>query len=551
MSSKVLNEILNRLKKLEKRIDTLEKTKVEFPKSNIPEKSSAIEKPKPSMKFNTQVKPVFQTHPTSSKKESHFLGYVGSACILLASILLIKLSIDSGWLTPIRQCILASIFAGGLVALPFFTLLKEKSYTSLLPALGITILHLTIYGAVFYHKLLDPTLGLLSVSIIGLLSLWLLTKLEEETYAVLAIFGTYLGAFFFHKSFSQLSLMGLYLIVWDIAFSLFSINLKKRLIIAVSSYLALGLVAFFGMVKEINDPDLNSKIIIIQGIQLTIFAIGTLLFSLKNKLRLTEKEAWAFFPVIIFFYGQEYYFLDQISENWATLFSIGFAVFFLSIYSLAQRKLQQKELDSGGVVYTTCSLIFAHSIFIVQMNDFARVIFSFGLTLLFGIIHKKIIDNKNFIGLIVVSGLILLYSYLTVFFGVSQVNFEFLLIFGAIFGAIFLILSNKIRGSMSNLTLSLGHAQVFVTLFRLKKLIGYFAIAPLWIAYAFGILFWAKTTKDKDMAKGAIPLILIGLGRFLILDFSELRGGQQVLSLLIMGALIFAGGYLYRKAVRD
>ena len=138
---------------------------------------------------------------------------------------------------------------------------------------------------------------------------------------------------------------------------------------------------------------------------------------------------------------------------------------------------------------------------------------------------------------------------LSILFRSSDINFNLMLFFGFVYGAIFLFSSKFLDTSKSNLILNLEHAQIFVSLFRLKKIIGYFAIAPLWITYAFGILFWAYKRKDINMANGAIPLVVIGLFRFLVFDFSKLSGGQQILYLLVMGILIFACGYLYRKVI--
>ena len=545
MSSDGINSVLERLDRIEQRLAKIEGIK---PSSNEPLPASPHTRQK-TTKTRPGINPRKKEElklPKQEKKESHFLGFVGAACILLATILLIKLSIDSGWLTPIRQCMLAAIFGFSLISIPFSISHQDTSYLSILPAIGVAALHLTTYGAVFYHNLMNPMLGLLCVSIIGIISIWLLAKLNEESYAVLAIVGTYLGAFFFHSSFSQLIIIAGYLLVWDLAFAIFAIKLKKRSIIIVASYLALGLVALFGMLKSTN-TDLNTKIFIIQIIQFAIFSLATILFSTKNQTKLSENEAWNFFPVLSFFYGQEYYFLQQISENGATLFAILFAIFLLFIHSFAKKRVKGNQLKSGGVVYTTCSLIFAHAIFIVEMNDLFRLLFSLALILGLALKGKTFSAQKSLNGSINIAKLIIFYAYVSVLAGSSQVSSNQLLVFGFIFGLLPIFAAKYLERSKVNLILNLGHIQMFVALYRLKSFIGAFAIAPLWITYAFIILFWAYRRQDKTMATGAIPLVVTGLGRFLVFEFSELTDGQQVISLLVMGALIFAGGFLYRK----
>lgn len=536
MEDENMKSLVKKIDDIEHRLNILEDNQV------MPKKAQRSQQDKVSSH-----KPIKTIEKSS--REAPFLGYIGIACVLLASVLLIKLSIDSGWLTPIRQLILASVIASSLIIVPFFNYFEDKSYISMLPALGVSILHLVVYGAVFYHNILPPLFGVLCISLISLLSLWLLTKLEQEGYAALAIIGTYTGAFFFHEAFSQLSYMALYLILWDITYSIFAINTERRNIIVISSYLSLGLVTFMGLIKISGDSVLLSQVLILQAIQFVIFSIGTSLFTLKNKSPLASKEAWAFFPVIIFFYGQEYYFLDMKSELYATIFSLLFAAFLLVIYIIADKKLKGKSLESGGVVYTTVCLIFAHSIYFLQFNELTKVIFILVLVPLLAFLKDKLESNNNFRGARVVLIGIFLYAYMSVVTGFGAISLPLLILFGSIFGAYGVRLATSIKHDISSLILYLAHIQVFLSIHRLAEYIGDFTIAPLWVAYAFVILYWSLKKKDKDMAKGSILLFLVPLGWFLIIDFEKLKGLERVASLLIMGGLIYTGGYIYKKAI--
>lgn len=548
MDSKNFNNVIDKLNQLEKRLEKLENCsfKEKVSESVTPPSENNIIQPldyKDS--FSDNSKKIVK----KNKEGGNLLGYIGSACILLASILLIKLSIDAGWLTPIRQCILAAIFAVGLIIFPFFIKLKDQGYINFLPAIGIVILHLTTYGAVFYHNLFSPVLGILAISLIGLLSLWLLTKFKEDTYAFLSIFGIYVGIVLFHESFLQITIVALYLLIWDVLFVLFAINLKRRFIIAISSYLAFTLVALIGLSQVPGNLDSNYEIIAIQSIQFVIFVLATILFSIKNKMQLTQSEAWSFFPVIILFYGQQYFFLDRISHNFATFFSLAFALFLLTIYHIAKFKMKEKELESAAVIYSLCSLMIFHSIFVVELNNVSRIIFSLGIMVLIACFQERIITNKHFRGPLFISTLIIFCGYILVL--CDEINYGLLLFFGILFGAIFLVASSKLSNSWSSILLNLGHLQMFVALYRFKQIISSFVIAPLWTGYALAILYWANTRKDKEMAQGAVLLIIIGLGRFFLFDFADLGGGQQILSLFIIGSLIFISGYFYRNTIRN
>ena len=544
MDDSIAQQILTRLNQLEERLLKLE--------NNLKLDKKSVDQPIQTIPENIQIAPqIKSSSPTSllnstfKKNDSHMLGYIGAACILMAAILLIKFSIASGWLTPIRQCFMAIFLGLGLISIPFVIKDKDKSYFSMLPALGIVILHLTSYGATRYHHLFDSSTGLFAITIIGALSLFLLTRFNQMTYALLAIVGTYVGILFFHDSFNNSLFLALYLFTWDISFALFSIYLKNRQIITISSYLSIGLIGLLG-ISIIFEGQIG-HIIVIQAIQFLIYSLGTIGYSLWNKDTLSDSESINFLPVIVFFYGVEYYFLNRLSESYAFIFSILFSVFLLSLYAFVKIKLKDKNLASGSVVYTSTSIIFAHSVFLVQMNDLTKVLFALFLSIVIGYFKDQILQNKNLKGSIIVSALMILFAYLFVLFGMASVQTSIEIIFGLLIGSIILYYVSRSEHDLRSSLIYLAHIQVIISLFRLKEYFGTISVAPLVITYVFVILLWSTKIKEKYIAKSALPLIFIGLARFIFFDFSGLSGIPQILSLFVMGGLIYIGGYLYRK----
>ena len=82
---------------------------------------------------------VLPTGREESAPVTNILGWAGATALVLASIYLVVLAIDSGWLTPPRQLVLS--IAGGLVCIGVGLLLRGRDmhYASLLPAAGIVI----------------------------------------------------------------------------------------------------------------------------------------------------------------------------------------------------------------------------------------------------------------------------------------------------------------------------------------------------------------------------------------------------------------------------
>jgi len=210
-------------------------------------------------------------------------------------------------------------------------------------------------------------------------------------------------------------------------------------------------------------------------------------------------------------------------------------------------KLDQMDLESGGVVYTTSTIVFLHSIFLLQMTPLTQVIFA--LTSLSIIAYKgqAIVKNRNFLGSLICLGFLSAYSYVLVILGQFTNSNTLSVLFSFSFAAIAYVATTRVKVDTRTLVLSLAHMQVFVALYRLHPYVGKFSIAPLWTLYSFMILLYASSSKNLRLAQNAIPLIFIALGKFVFFDFPALTGVERIVALVIMGILIYLGGYLYRS----
>jgi hypothetical protein len=88
-----------------------------------------------------------QDHPALV---TSILGWGGAVAFALAASYLIRLAIDTGWLTPVRQVAFAAIAGLVLIGTGFALRNFDRQYAGLLPAGGIAILFLSIYGGHLY-----------------------------------------------------------------------------------------------------------------------------------------------------------------------------------------------------------------------------------------------------------------------------------------------------------------------------------------------------------------------------------------------------------------
>ena len=430
---------------------------------------------------------------------------------------------------------------------------KDLEYISQLPAVGIVVWHLTILGGVYYHNLIDPTAAVLFVSAIGILSIALAYLFEYESYAILSIVGTYIGALALKSGFPSKLAFAMFIMVWNIVYCSFAIRMKVRTYILITAYLAIGLVSL----KALSVGNVHAELVkvsVLQGIQFLVFFGAVAAYSIINKQNLTRDESWKFFPLVLFFYFLEYGLLDKINPNYATAMAVGFSLLILGVYRYARSAANKASLDSADMVYTSLAAVFAHAFYISILSNSQQVLFGLVICVVGALAKDKLFGNSRFKGVVTIFGLMLAYSVFQVFTGPSDMDRDFLRTMGFVYG-ILALAGYKFIPSDSNISrydrgifvLAIAHAQVLLAIYRLKEYIDRSWVAPLWIAYAFVLFIWAYKSKLSEIAKSAIPLIVLALLRFMIVDFSRLSGGERIISLLVMGALIFAGGYAYRK----
>lgn len=576
-----LMEILGRLERIERRLDKIEiksatikntdsaNTSIrnyisEDSGDNPPTKKAVSVE---TLSRNPEVKRDYASalqqinDPRTEAEGRNLLGIIAVVCFALAALLLVKFSIASGWLTPMRQVLLALLIGLIFTFTGFFNVFADRRYMSQLPATGMIILNLAVYAGVFYHELFNPILGLFFVSVIGLWSLVLLQYLRRDLYAVLSVVGVFLGAAVFSGSFEHLSSWGLFLIIWSVAFGLFSIWSRRRSLLFIAGYLALGffglraadVVASPGMAET---PRLLIEVICVQCVMFFVYSLCTVLFSILHRIKMESTDSWFFFPLVLFFYGQIYYFTNIIGKNYALGFALGLSLILYMLYRIA-KKVFSSELASRNFVFTTISLIILHAIYFVRFSDSERVT----TVLICGFASVLIQPSRQAyqmsIGEKVTLGTSFLYSYLLVLSGYSTATSNLVgsLAFGILGILGFAKLSHgKLTGinseSLPGIVLSLGNIQVITSIWRMKDYISEAAIAPLWIVFAIGLLAWAALARNATIARQGLVTVCLSFLRFMIFHFIDLSIGMKIISLFVVGALVFVSGYLYRYALR-
>lgn len=532
-----MSDVYTKLFELEKRIMRLEQGVKSEPTPNAP--------PQPVFTSPQAAKPT-----KSEPQTSNLLGFFGAACFIFACILLIKLSIDSGWLTPGRQLLLSTFFGLSLILTAFIPFKNQRRYLSLLPAAGIVILNLTVYGGFFIHQLFSAPAALILTSGISVFSIYLFQSQKFDFYLVTAIVGTYLGPLFFTTPLFADSYLVLYYFVWSVVFSGLSIHFKSRNLVTLASYFALfslSLISFrsssYGLIATI------------QFLQFLVFLISVFLYSTNNKSPLTKNESWTFLPLLLFFYGSQYWLLSKLEIPHLNEIALAFTA-FLFVVQYAAEKMLKRELETKPMIHTLAALILFHTIYLNMLPDALRPMVALFLCGLFFMFTPKEYSYEKYFGVYLTLFAVFILGYIGCLFDDSSKEIMSpltSLLYG--FGLLLFSIFNKsalIKKEAQFVFIMSAHLQSLLGFYRLADHVGVFyftglTVSIFWILYALFVLFLGFKKKNFLVAKSS--LLILGLCTFkvFIFDVNDAGSIARIVSLIALGATLYGVGLAYKK----
>ncbi|WED42499.1 DUF2339 domain-containing protein [Legionella cardiaca] len=498
-----------------------------------------------------EVKPVplFSTTSPSKAKSGNWLGLIAIICFIVAAGFIIKLSVDSGWLSPTRQIGLAGLFGFVLIGTGFILLNADRKYASLLPAAGIVILYLTTFAAHRFYLLISFQTAIAITVLISTLCIWLYVRIKHDLYSILTAIGAYTAPPIL--GFDITTIFSLYyLIVCSLTFATISIWVQSRTLTMISAYLAILTTAMVGF--KLNQDML---IAVVLALHFIIFSLGTYFYTQTTKQYMTETEAWSFFPVLIIFYVMEYYFIDHSYPQWAPWVSLAFAAFLLSLYLSAKKWFPNQSLNSQSVILAFVTIVTFHSLYLELLPATMRpwlFVLIIGVYLLFPVTFKKG-RNRIFIIPSFAIFLILAIEYLVMLSHLLLENFE-VYWFGvstASFLSLWslLLFDKKLaqKEEQGYLLLGAAHLLGITGLYQLMTDYGSLAVSASWLFYAVLVIVFAVIRRDKVMARSALIVLGFAAGKALLYDASSTPTIIRILCLLLTGIVLYGSGFLIRK----
>lgn len=488
---------------------------------------------------------------------TELLGWGGVAALVLAAGYLIKLGIDLGWLTPARQVLLAAL--GGLTLIGSGVALRraDRNYAALLPAGGVAILFLSVYGAHLYYRLIPFGAALAAVIVICLASLWLCHDFQSDLYAFFAVAGSYSAPLLLDGLRTGVGELALYYLAWSILFCSFSIWYGRRGIYLMAAYLSLiGFdVVWYTQWRGQPRPPWMAALVF-QSMQGLIFAVCTTLFSLIRKAPLDRATAWAHLPPLLLFYVLEYALLNRYLPAWAPWISILSALVIAGLYWLARGELGGERVAGGKLLVSVyAAVVLFHAGYLEALPDgwqpWAGLVAGIAMA---AWLATRRVEPFGRGAVLAALGLIFVINLLR-----TTLDFDLEKVAGgdwlALAYAVELYIGYALARRAGILRLARGALVYCGHLSAMAAAVHLFdsrlTVSSCWAILAVSCLGLALRLGDRLLAQSSLLVFAFSGIKVLVYDLAGAAPLVRIGSLVVLGVSLYLGGWLYRKIPAD
>jgi uncharacterized membrane protein len=539
-------ELEKRLGAIEQRLARIEARLFATPAGSPPKPAPIAAPPRPA--------PIAVPVTPSEERPSlvtSVLGWGGAIALVLAAAYLIRLAIDTGWLTPMRQVALAVI--GGFVLIGAGFALREvnRQYAGLLPAGGIAILFLSTYSAHLYYGLFGAAPAAAAVIGICIGSLWLCRVFRSDLYALFAVAGSYSAPFLLSSLRGSITDLVIYFSAWSVVFSAYAVWHGRRLIYLLAMYLAL---VGFDIIWRNRAPAEWIHALVFQTVQFAIFGVATAVYSIHHREPLDTRSGLAHLPPLLLFYFLQYALLSRHLPAAAPWIAVGSAAVVAMLYTTARTTLDRPLPGGELLLWSYAALVLFHAGYLESVPKQWAPWVAFVLLPILGLMRLRRASGGGAgwpIWLAV--GLIFLVNYLRVILdtdvqGVPARPALAVAYALELYAAYYFVRSKEQFALVAVFVLYAGHISAMAAALHLldTRIVESTAWALLALA-CLGLAWW-----QRDRLLGRSSLLLFGAtaAKVLLYDLSGAPPVARIISLVVLGAAFYAGGLLYERIDR-
>lgn len=528
---------------IEERLEAIEArlSKLEAP-DNV---KSPLPKAQPAVKSTPVDKPAHAGPPLATQ----LLGWGGATALVLVASYIIKLALSSGWLTPERQLGIAVLGALFMIGLGIKLRNNDRSYASLLPAGGITILFIAVYGAHLYYGLIGQTQALAAITLVCLLSLWLCHLFQSTLYALFAVVGAYSVPFLMRSLMLDVADLAIYYTCWSVLFSVFALWERSRAVYLLALYMAM--IGFDLSWHLDSDAQQWVSAALFQTVLLLIFGSTAAYYTVKNNAPLQQDTALAHLPALLIFYFLQYSLLERHIPDAAPWVAVASAAFIGLCYGAAS--LFSKQALTGGrmLLQAYVALVLFHAGYLESVSHAWAPWVAFillPLVAFYGVLRNNMSAPGVFIWLAVV--IIFMLNYLRMITGFDRQTVlapDWLSVMYALelYAGYYLSRKAGVGKGLWSLLLVGGHLAAIAAAVHIFD--NRVVVSLTWGLLALACLLLALKYKDKLLGKSSLLIFAISSGKVLIYDLSSSAPLVRIGTLLVVGCSFYLGGWLYKK----
>ena len=476
-----------------------------------------------------------------------FLGWGGAVALVLAAAYLIRLAVESGWLTPVRQVALAAMAGLAMIAAGFVLRSVNRQYAGLLPAGGVAILFLSIYGAHLFYGFIEAAPATVAVVAVCLVSLALCRIFASDLYALFAVAGSY-SAPLLISGVPTITDLVIYFSAWSVVFCVFSIWHGRRLIYLLALYLALIIFDFMFRNKA---PDAWAAALTFQTVQFAIFGIATVLFTIRNDSPLDSASAWGHLPPLLIFYFLQYALLKRHLPELAPWVAIGSGLILAGLYGTA-RAVVQRPLPGGEfLLWAYVALVLFHAGYLESVPDkwtpwVAFVIMPIAAAVMLRHGSGFRASWPVWVAVIAIFGV----NYLRIVFdtdlrGVAGRSWLGVAYAAQLYLGYYFLRKREPLEGIATLVLLAGHLCAMAAALHLLK--EGIVESTAWGVIALASLGLSLWQRDRALAQSSLLVFGAAAVKVLLFDLGGASPLTRIISLVVLGVTFYLGGLLYQR----
>ncbi len=546
-------ELQDRLARIEARLDALaQRLEMPLPAAPVATTPKAIAKT-----------PAYKPPPRAAAEEgsgaSRLMAWGAAVAFLLAAIYLLRIVYDSGWLTPPRQVGLALLGGLALIATGLFVSRIDRMYAAFLPAAGTVVLYITAYAAHLHYDLIARGGAFAAIGATSIVALWLGRTFNNSVFAVLATVGTYLFPLWLTQGDVAIGDFIVYYAVWGLVFAITALIEGRRTAYVLSMFCAL---ISFQIAWQLGGTKADwASVAAFQCFQFLLSAVTAVAFSLIHRSPMSSEVAFVHGVALFYFYMLQYALLRHYAPDIVGFFALGSAVFVLAIYLVARSVLPAAQRVAGALLTSSyCAVVTAH-ILVFEWLPGAWLPWAALLAPLAGLAFSPVFRDtpQALLPIRLVSLVVFAVGFLASLFNdagqmVPLPNAILFAYAAAIYLGYALLREQGTTHGANVALLYAGHISAMLACSRALDSAFYsagFSISLAWALLALAALGTALALRDRNIGRSSLLIFAASAGKVLVFDLHGANSLLRVLSLLVVGISLYAGGWLYQRMFKD